>query len=107
VSVKLSALHPRYGYTQHERVMRELLPRLFELARLAQHYDIALVIDAEEADRLAPSLDLIQALMCAPDLTDWAGFGVAVQAYQKRAPAVIDYLLQLSARGGRGCWCAW
>jgi len=98
VSVKLSALHPRYAYTQHERVMRELLPRLFELARLAQHYDIALVIDAEEADRLAPSLDLIQALMCAPDLTDWAGLGVAVQAYQKRAPAEIDYLLQLSAR---------
>ena len=98
VSVKLSALHPRYGYTQHDRIMRELLPRLFELARLAQQYDIALVIDAEEADRLAPSLDLIQALMCAPELADWAGFGVAVQAYQKRAPAVIDYLLRLSAQ---------
>src|SRR3984957_15647202 len=98
VSVKLSPLHPRYGYTQQERIMRELLPRLMELARLAQHYDIALVIDAEEADRLAPSLDLIQALMCAPELADWAGLGVAVQAYQKRAPAVIDYLLQLSAR---------
>jgi RHH-type transcriptional regulator, proline utilization regulon repressor / proline dehydrogenase / delta 1-pyrroline-5-carboxylate dehydrogenase len=98
VSVKLSALHPRYAYTQHERIMRELLPRLLELARLAQHYDIALVIDAEESDRLAPSLDLIQALMCAPELSDWAGLGVAVQAYQKRAPAVIDYLLQLAAR---------
>ena len=98
VSVKLSALHPRYIYTQHERIMRELLPRLFELARLAQHYDIGLVIDAEEADRLEPSLDLIQALMCAPELADWAGLGVAVQAYQKRAPAVIDYLLQLAAR---------
>ena len=98
VSVKLSALHPRYIYTQHERIMRELLPRLFELARLAQHYDIALVIDAEEADRLEPSLDLIEALMCAPELADWAGLGVAVQAYQKRAPAVIDYLLQLAAR---------
>jgi RHH-type transcriptional regulator, proline utilization regulon repressor / proline dehydrogenase / delta 1-pyrroline-5-carboxylate dehydrogenase len=98
VSVKLSALHPRYGYTQHDRIMRELLPRLLELARLAQHYDIALVIDAEESERLAPSLDLIQALMCAPDLDDWAGLGVAVQAYQKRAPAVIDYLLQLSTR---------
>jgi RHH-type proline utilization regulon transcriptional repressor/proline dehydrogenase/delta 1-pyrroline-5-carboxylate dehydrogenase len=98
VSVKLSALHPRYGYTQHDRIMRELLPRLFELARLAQQYDIALVIDAEEADRLAPSLDLIQALMCAPELADWGGLGVAVQAYQKRAPAVIDYLLQLAAQ---------
>jgi RHH-type proline utilization regulon transcriptional repressor/proline dehydrogenase/delta 1-pyrroline-5-carboxylate dehydrogenase len=98
VSVKLSALHPRYGYTQHGRLMRELLPRLFELARLAQRYDIALVIDAEEADRLEPSLDLIEALMAAADLADWAGFGVAVQAYQKRAPAVIDYLLVLAAR---------
>jgi RHH-type proline utilization regulon transcriptional repressor/proline dehydrogenase/delta 1-pyrroline-5-carboxylate dehydrogenase len=98
VSVKLSALHPRYGYTQHDRIMRELLPRLLELARLAQHYDIALVIDAEESERLAPSLDLIEELMCTPDLADWAGLGVAVQAYQKRAPAVIDYLLQLSTR---------
>jgi RHH-type proline utilization regulon transcriptional repressor/proline dehydrogenase/delta 1-pyrroline-5-carboxylate dehydrogenase len=97
VSVKLSALHPRYVYTQHERIMRELLPRLFELARLAQHYDIGLVIDAEEADRLQPSLGLIEALMRAPELAEWAGLGVAVQAYQKRAPAVIDYLLQLAA----------
>jgi RHH-type proline utilization regulon transcriptional repressor/proline dehydrogenase/delta 1-pyrroline-5-carboxylate dehydrogenase len=98
VSVKLSALHPRYAYTQHERIMRELLPRLLELARLAQSYDIALVIDAEESDRLAPSLELIQALMRATELAGWAGLGVAVQAYQKRAPALIDYLLRLAAR---------
>jgi RHH-type proline utilization regulon transcriptional repressor/proline dehydrogenase/delta 1-pyrroline-5-carboxylate dehydrogenase len=98
VSVKLSALHPRYVYTQHGRIMRELLPRLFELVRLAQRYDIALVIDAEEADRLALSLDLIEALMASSGLADWAGLGVAVQAYQKRAPAVVDYLLELAAR---------
>jgi RHH-type proline utilization regulon transcriptional repressor/proline dehydrogenase/delta 1-pyrroline-5-carboxylate dehydrogenase len=98
VSVKLSALHPRYVYTQQGRVMRELLPRLLELARLAQRYDIALVIDAEEADRLSLSLDLIESLMGAEDLADWAGLGVAVQAYQKRAPAVLDYLLALAAR---------
>ncbi|HEY1726372.1 MAG TPA: bifunctional proline dehydrogenase/L-glutamate gamma-semialdehyde dehydrogenase PutA [Steroidobacteraceae bacterium] len=98
VSVKLSALHPRYGYTQHGRVMRELLPRLMELARLAQRYDIALVIDAEEADRLEPSLDLIEALMSSSELSDWGGLGVAVQAYQKRAPALLDYLLMLAAR---------
>jgi RHH-type proline utilization regulon transcriptional repressor/proline dehydrogenase/delta 1-pyrroline-5-carboxylate dehydrogenase len=98
VSVKLSALHPRYGFTQRRRVLRELLPRLLELARLAQHCDIALVIDAEEADRLEPSLDLIEALMSAPELSDWGGLGVAVQAYQKRAPAVLDFLMNLAAR---------
>ncbi len=98
VSVKLSALHPRYVYTQQARIMRELLPRLLELAQLAQRYDIALVIDAEESDRLMLSLDLIEALMASSSLADWAGLGVAVQAYQKRAPAVVDYLLTLAAR---------
>jgi RHH-type transcriptional regulator, proline utilization regulon repressor / proline dehydrogenase / delta 1-pyrroline-5-carboxylate dehydrogenase len=98
VSVKLSALHPRYGYTQHTRIMGELLPRLRELARLAQRYDIALVIDAEEADRLEPSLDLIDSLMTDGEFADWGGLGVAVQAYQKRAPAVIDHLLALAVR---------
>jgi RHH-type transcriptional regulator, proline utilization regulon repressor / proline dehydrogenase / delta 1-pyrroline-5-carboxylate dehydrogenase len=99
VSVKLSALHPRYGYTQHGRVMRELLPRLLELLRLARHYNIALVIDAEESERLELSLDLIEAAMASSPAADTIGFGVAVQAYQKRAPAVIDYLLSLAARG--------
>jgi RHH-type proline utilization regulon transcriptional repressor/proline dehydrogenase/delta 1-pyrroline-5-carboxylate dehydrogenase len=98
VSVKLSALHPRYVHTQHGRIMRELSPRLFELARLARRYDIGLVIDAEEADRLTLSLDLIEALASSEELSDWGGFGVAVQAYQKRAPAVVDFLLQLAAR---------
>ncbi len=98
VSVKLSALHPRYDYTQHGRIERELLPRLLELARLARDYDIALVIDAEEADRLEPSLDLIEALMASGELAGWGGLGVAVQAYQKRAPALVDYLVSCAAR---------
>lgn len=98
VSVKLSALHPRYHYAQQGRIMQELLPRLRELARLAQQYDIALAIDAEEADRLELSLDLFEALATQPELADWGGLGIAVQAYQKRAPAVIDYLLSLAAQ---------
>jgi RHH-type proline utilization regulon transcriptional repressor/proline dehydrogenase/delta 1-pyrroline-5-carboxylate dehydrogenase len=98
VSVKLSALHPRYGYTQHGRIVRELLPRLLELLRLAQRHRIALVIDAEEADRLELSLDLIDALMASGEVAHDCGLGVAVQAYQKRAPALIDYLLGLAAK---------
>jgi RHH-type proline utilization regulon transcriptional repressor/proline dehydrogenase/delta 1-pyrroline-5-carboxylate dehydrogenase len=98
VSVKLSALHPRYAYTQHGRVVRELLPRLMELLRLAQRHRIALVIDAEEADRLELSLDLIDAVMASGELAPDCGLGVAVQAYQKRAPALIDYLLGLAAK---------
>ena len=98
VSVKLSALHPRYGYTQQDRILRELLPRLLELLRQAQRHNIALVIDAEESDRLQLSLDLIEAVMTSNDPAAGAVLGVAVQAYQKRAPAVIDYLLNLAAR---------
>ena len=98
VSVKLSALHPRYAYTQRGRILHELLPRLAELRRQAQRHDIALVIDAEESDRLELSLDLIEALMAASGPGDVAALGVAVQTYQKRAPAVIDYLLELAAR---------
>ena len=98
VSVKLSALHPRYSYTQHGRIVRELLPRLLELLRLAQRHRIALVIDAEEADRLELSLDLIDALMASGEPAHECGLGVAVQAYQKRAPALIDYLLGLAAK---------
>ncbi len=98
VSVKLSALHARYGYAQRGRVMQELLPRLQRLAQLAQQHDIALTIDAEEADRLELSLDLFEALAGDARLAGWAGLGIAVQAYQKRAPAVIDHLLGLAAR---------
>jgi RHH-type proline utilization regulon transcriptional repressor/proline dehydrogenase/delta 1-pyrroline-5-carboxylate dehydrogenase len=98
VSVKLSAIHPRYSYAQHARVMQELLPRLLSLARLARSYNIALAIDAEESERLDLSLDLIECVMAQTDLAEWSGFGVVVQAYQKRAPAVIEYLLRLAAR---------
>ena len=95
VSVKLSALHPRYVYTQQRRIA-ELAGRLRQLCELAQRHDIALAIDAEEADRLELSLELIEALMADRALRSWSGLGVAVQAYQKRAPAVIDYLAHLA-----------
>jgi RHH-type transcriptional regulator, proline utilization regulon repressor / proline dehydrogenase / delta 1-pyrroline-5-carboxylate dehydrogenase len=101
ISVKLSALHPRYGRSQRERVMGELLPRLRSLLLLAGHYDIGLNIDAEEADRLDLSLDLLEALAGDPELAGWEGLGFVVQAYQKRCPHVIDYLVDLARRRGR------
>ena len=100
ISVKLSALHPRYGRAQRERVMGELLPRLAGLAALARRYDIGLNIDAEEADRLELSLDLLEALCFDPALKGWNGIGFVVQAYQKRCPAVIDHLVDLARRSG-------
>jgi RHH-type transcriptional regulator, proline utilization regulon repressor / proline dehydrogenase / delta 1-pyrroline-5-carboxylate dehydrogenase len=101
ISVKLSALHPRYEMAQHARVMRELLPRLADLAGKARDVGIGLTVDAEEADRLELSLDLIETLAGMPALSGWDGLGLAVQAYQKRAPAVIDWLADLAARTGR------
>lgn len=101
VSIKLSALHPRYEYAQHSRVMRELVPHVLQLAQLAAVYDIPLHIDAEEADRLELSLDVLEALMAAPVLRQFHGIGFVVQAYQKRAPAVIDYLAGRARRSGR------
>ena len=101
ISVKLSALHPRYEVAQYERVMRELLPRLTDLAAKARDAGIGFTIDAEEADRLELSLDLIEALAARPALAGWGGLGLAVQAYQKRAPAVIDWLADLAARSHR------
>ncbi|MDA8253893.1 MAG: trifunctional transcriptional regulator/proline dehydrogenase/L-glutamate gamma-semialdehyde dehydrogenase [Rhodospirillales bacterium] len=100
ISVKLSALHPRYARAQAERVTEELLPRLLHLARLARRYDIGLNIDAEEADRLELSLDLLEAVCADPDLAGWSGIGFVVQAYQKRAPFVIDWLIDLARRSG-------
>jgi RHH-type proline utilization regulon transcriptional repressor/proline dehydrogenase/delta 1-pyrroline-5-carboxylate dehydrogenase len=96
LSVKLSALHPRYGRAQHERVMRELLPRLEALAGLARRYDIGLAIDAEESDRLDLSLDLFEALARNPALDGWTGLGLVVQAYLKRAAGVVDWVLALA-----------
>jgi len=98
ISVKLSALHPRYCRAQRQRVMDELLPDLKKLLLLARHYDIGLNIDAEEADRLELSLDLIEALAFDPDLAGFEGLGIVVQAYQKRCPFVIDYLIDLARR---------
>ena len=98
ISVKLSALHPRYEIAQRERVMQELLPRLADLAGKARDAGIGFTIDAEEADRLDLSLDLIEALAGMPALAAWNGLGLAVQAYQKRAPAIIDWLADLAAR---------
>jgi RHH-type proline utilization regulon transcriptional repressor/proline dehydrogenase/delta 1-pyrroline-5-carboxylate dehydrogenase len=100
VSVKLSALHPRYEYAQADRVMTELRDRLVALAEIAAAEGVGLTIDAEEADRLEPSLDLLEAIAGLPSLRAWPGLGLAVQAYQKRAFALVDWLEEL-ARAGR------
>ena len=100
ISIKLSAIHPRYSRAQADRVMTELLPRVKELALLAKGYDIGLNIDAEEADRLELSLDLMESLCFDPDLAGWNGLGFVVQAYGKRCPYVIDFLIDLARRSG-------
>lgn len=101
ISVKLSAIHPRYFRAQHERVMTELLPRLKALFVLAKEYDIGLTIDAEEANRLELSLDLMEKLVSDPDLQGFNGIGFVVQAYQKRCPYVIDFLIDLARRNNQ------
>ena len=97
VSVKLSALHPRYEYLQRKRVMAEMVPRVLELAMIARNANMGFNIDAEEADRLELSLDVVQAVLSETALAGWDGFGVVVQAYGKRAPAVLDWLHTLAA----------
>jgi len=101
ISLKLSALHPRYSRAQVERVLGELYPRLRQLAQLARRYDIGLCIDAEEADRLELSLDLLERLCFEPELAGWNGIGFVVQTYLKRSPAVIDHLVDLGRRSAR------
>ncbi len=101
ISVKLSALHPRYEYANRERVHRELAPRLIRLCGRAAAAGIALTVDAEEADRLELSLELIERVLEAPALAGWQGFGLAVQAYQKRAPDAIRWLVARTRRAGR------
>jgi RHH-type proline utilization regulon transcriptional repressor/proline dehydrogenase/delta 1-pyrroline-5-carboxylate dehydrogenase len=91
ISVKLSALHPRFEALSHERVMRELVPRVIDLARRAKACDLNFTVDAEEADRLELSLEVIAATLGDNSLEAWDGFGLAIQAYQKRAEAVIGY----------------
>jgi len=101
ISIKLSALHPRYSRAQRGRVTAELWPRVLGLAEWAQHYGIGLNIDAEEADRLDLSLDLLEALCAAPSLAAWQGLGFVVQAYGKRSFLVIDFIVDLARRTGR------
>jgi len=96
ISVKLSALHPRYEIAQRGRVMREMMPKLVALCEQASRHDIPLTIDAEEADRLQLSLEIAAELMKQVRFSGWEGLGFAVQAYQKRAPAAIDYLAALA-----------
>jgi RHH-type proline utilization regulon transcriptional repressor/proline dehydrogenase/delta 1-pyrroline-5-carboxylate dehydrogenase len=96
ISVKLSALHPRFEAISRERVLRELVPRVIELARKAKAHDLNFTVDAEEADRLELSLDVIARVLADPSLAGWHGFGLAIQAYQKRSLAVIDWVAALA-----------
>lgn len=101
ISVKLSALHPHYSFAHHHQVMEELLPTLLELCILARDAGIALTIDAEETMRLELSLDLIQAVYESTELKGWNGLGFAIQAYQKGAPAIIEWAEDLSIKSKR------
>ncbi len=101
ISVKLSALHPRYELAKRERIEEELRPLVLNLALLAKEHGIGLTIDAEESERLDLSLDIIEFISGHEDLKGWNGFGLAVQAYQKRAPLFMDYLIDMAKRHGR------
>ena len=100
ISVKLSALHPRYSFLQHDRVISELVPKMSELAEHARDSGIALTMDAEEADRLEISLEVFSAVLRGAGLSDYDGFGLALQTYQRRATDVIRYLETLSDETG-------
>jgi RHH-type proline utilization regulon transcriptional repressor/proline dehydrogenase/delta 1-pyrroline-5-carboxylate dehydrogenase len=100
ISVKLSALHPRYEPLQETRCVPALTDALTQLARAARQGNIGLTVDAEEADRLELSLDIFAAVLTDPRLAGWDGLGLAVQAYQKRAPAVIDWVAALARQTG-------
>jgi RHH-type proline utilization regulon transcriptional repressor/proline dehydrogenase/delta 1-pyrroline-5-carboxylate dehydrogenase len=101
ISVKLSALHPRFEAISRDRVLAELVPNVLELARKAREGDLGFTIDAEEADRLELTLEVIAKVLADPSLRGWEGFGLAVQAYQKRALAVIDWLEETARALGR------
>ena len=104
ISVKLSALHPRYEVAKRARVLDELVPRLLDLSQQAMARGIGLTVDAEEAARLELSLDVLHKVFTHPSLQGWNGFGLAVQAYQKRAPFVLDWLAETARAAGRR-WC--
>ncbi|MEP0175657.1 MAG: bifunctional proline dehydrogenase/L-glutamate gamma-semialdehyde dehydrogenase PutA [Paraglaciecola sp.] len=101
ISVKLSALHPRYEFSHQELVLEELLPSVLQLAIRAKELGIGLTIDAEEAARLDIELDIFQALAFAPELQGWDGLGFVLQAYQKRALYVVDWLVELAKLSNR------
>jgi RHH-type proline utilization regulon transcriptional repressor/proline dehydrogenase/delta 1-pyrroline-5-carboxylate dehydrogenase len=101
ISVKLSALHPRYSFAQRDRVLAELYPRMKALFALARGYDISVNIDAEESDRVELSLDLLERLCEEPELAGWNGIGYVAQAYAKRCPALVDALIDLARRTRR------
>ena len=98
ISVKLSAIHPRFEFTHKTRVMAEIVPKLKALCLQAKSYNIGLTVDAEESERLELSLDIIEAVFSDLELAGWNGFGIALQAYQKRAIFVVDWLRQLTLR---------
>ncbi|MEO7323681.1 MAG: bifunctional proline dehydrogenase/L-glutamate gamma-semialdehyde dehydrogenase PutA [Dokdonella sp.] len=104
ISVKLSALHPRYEVAKRARVHAELTPKLLELAQLAMKNGIGMTVDAEESERLEISLEIIGEVFAHASLAGWNGFGLAVQAYQKRCPFVIDWLAETARKAGRR-WC--
>ncbi len=103
ISVKLSALHPRYEFLHAKEVKADLVPILKDLAMKARDADIHFTIDAEEADRLELSMDIIEALVADDELFEngWAGFGMAIQAYQKRAVPLCDWIAKLARKYGR------
>ncbi|MBV1701772.1 MAG: bifunctional proline dehydrogenase/L-glutamate gamma-semialdehyde dehydrogenase PutA [Hyphomicrobiales bacterium] len=101
ISVKLSALHPRYEAVSRARVLTELVPQVVKLAQMAKQHDLNFTVDAEEADRLELSLEVIDAVVAHESLAHWDGFGLAIQAYQKRAGAVIDHVVALAEKYDR------
>ncbi|MGA9828902.1 MAG: bifunctional proline dehydrogenase/L-glutamate gamma-semialdehyde dehydrogenase PutA, partial [Rhodanobacteraceae bacterium] len=104
ISVKLSALHPRYEVAKRARIHAELTPKVLALAQLAMKNDVGMTVDAEEAERLELSLDVVGAVFADPSLDGYDGFGLAVQTYQKRAPFVIDWLADTAHKAERR-WC--
>jgi RHH-type transcriptional regulator, proline utilization regulon repressor / proline dehydrogenase / delta 1-pyrroline-5-carboxylate dehydrogenase len=107
ISIKLSALHPRYEWAQHERVMAELVPRVWQLCEQAAQADMNLTIDAEEVDRLELSLNVFEALVIqiAEKYPQWSGFGLALQAYQSRAAELIDEVAMIAKLHGVKLMC--
>jgi RHH-type proline utilization regulon transcriptional repressor/proline dehydrogenase/delta 1-pyrroline-5-carboxylate dehydrogenase len=101
ISVKLSALYPRYEYSHRQEAVAYLIPKVKELVLHAKQNNLSMTIDAEEADRLQLSLDIFEAIFCDPDIKDWEGLGLAVQAYQKRAFYLFDWLIHLAKGQGK------